>query len=162
MPESRQRISFGQGMMTRTGDAVMVRSRSAIVAMSLGYALTSACSGPVGPSPIERIVIESGDGQTGTAGEVLASPVTAQVFREDGSPAEFVLWVELVDPGTIDLAGSRASGQGTTVRTPDLGTATVLWTLGDDTGEQVLRFYVVPSMGDTISITTTAIATAPM
>ena len=131
----------------------------AIATLTIG---ALACdSGPTGVSPIDRIDIESGNGQSAQAGTTLSSPVVAQVYREDGTEALFVLWVEMPGEGTLDLGGARGSGSGVLLQSPDMGTASVTWTLGNAPGPQQLRFFAVRAPGDTVEAIATAEALAP-
>lgn len=111
--------------------------------------------------PVQRIQVDSGEGQSAVAGEVLAEPVVARTLREDGSAAAWLLYVEIPDGGTIELDGAGASGVGASIASPDRDMTSVRWTLGDTPGEQRLRFYAVPSRGDTIETIVTAQALAP-
>lgn len=140
-----------------------MRGRGGSSLMILGLAtLAVGCStDPAGPSPIDRVVVESGDLQTGAPGDVLAQPVTARVYREDGSAAIYALWVHMEGEGAIDLGGARGSGVGALLQAPELGVASVTWTLGSQTGPQTLRFFAVRGPGDTVSVRATAQAVSP-
>lgn len=112
-------------------------------------------------APVERIMVDAGEGQSAVAGALLDDPIVARTFREDGTTAAWLLHVQLLDGGAIDLGEAQAAGVGATVQSPDRDVTTVRWTLGDTPGEQRLRFFAVPSRGDTIEAIVTAQALTP-
>ena len=139
----------------------MGRSFGRTIVWVAGLVTAVACGGPTELSPITEVVVESGDQQTGVAGQPLAQPIVVRVIREDGSAAVWVKYVQLVSDGELELGGARGGGPGVTITAPSDDQTSIVWTLGSEVGEQRLRIFAVPSRGDTIEAFATATAQAP-
>ena len=77
------------------------------------------------------LVITSGDGQEGTAGELLEAPLAVRLEDAGGGPIEGV-------SVTFAAAEGDGSADPATVRTAAGGLAQTSWTLGDGSGVQLL------------------------
>ena len=111
-------------------------------------------------TPVE-IVVESGDEQTGPAGDTLPQPLVVTVLQENGEISLRPIYVELVDGGSAELGSARGSGEGVVLKAPGLGSASVEWILDDDVGTQSIRFFTLMLYGDTVDVLATAEATPP-
>jgi hypothetical protein len=93
-------------------------------------ATVSACGGDNIVTPmLAHMTIVSGDGQHGTPGQALSTPLTVAVATADGAPVvgETVSWTMLNGSGTLSA---------TSVVTDAAGRASVNWTLGTESGTQ--------------------------
>ena len=94
----------------------------------------SACGGDniVTPAPPPQMSIVSGDGQHGMSGQALPTPLTVALATPDGAPVvgETVSWTMLSGTGTLSAAS---------VVTDAAGRASVSWTLGNDSGTQLVQ-----------------------
>jgi plastocyanin len=126
--------------------------RSRIVcAFVVGALSIAACGdddgGPSDTLDIEKPTLQSGDQQTGPAGEALGDPLRVLITR-DGEP------VEGVDVGwSVGQGGSLGDEQ----VSDEEGIASVVWTLGPDVGEQEATATVEGADGSPLAYT--AIAT---
>ncbi|MDA8430952.1 MAG: Ig-like domain-containing protein, partial [Geobacteraceae bacterium] len=84
--------------------------------------------------PPQSISISSGNGQSGTRLQPLASPITIVVSDSYGNPVPNILITFLADNG--------GSASPESVTTDALGTATTTWTLGQLVGNQTLSAAV--------------------
>jgi plastocyanin len=112
--------------------------------------LGGACGDDEGPSDtldIEKPTLQSGDQQTGPAGEALAEPLRVLITR-DGEPM-----------AGVDVEWSAGAGGSLSDEqvSDEEGLASVVWTLGPDTGEQEATASVEGADGS--PLTYTAIAT---
>jgi hypothetical protein len=129
----------------------MTRARqytlSALAAVLAGASLQ--CGGDTTqPTTASAIEMAGGDGQTGTVGAALASPLAVLVTDADGNPVQGVTvhW----DP---DGAGSVSA---TTVQSGSDGRAAVQRVLGPTPGEQTTTASVSGLQGSPITFTATA------
>jgi hypothetical protein len=93
-------------------------------------ATVSACGGDNIVTPmLAHMTIVSGDGQHGTPGQALSTPLTVALATADGAPVvgETVSWTMLNGSGTLSA---------TSVVTDAAGRASVNWTLGTESGTQ--------------------------
>lgn len=88
--------------------------------------------GPAAPPTVATLVSVSGDGQMGTAGTALSSPLVVRALDGDGQPiaGATVSW-------SVTSGGGSVSSSSTT--TGSDGTASVTWTLGPTAGAQSVQ-----------------------
>jgi plastocyanin len=110
-----------------------------------------ACSdddgGPSDNLDIEKPTLQSGDQQTGPAGEALEDPLRVLITR-DGEPVEGV---------DVEWSVGQGGSLGDEQVSDEEGIASVVWTLGPDVGEQEATASLEGADGS--PLTYTAIAT---
>jgi plastocyanin len=119
--------------------------------------LVSACGGGGGSGPppdnmSTTAAAVSGNGQTGTVGQVLADPLTV-VVTQGGQPAASVT----VNWSTTAGGGAMTPPSGTTDAN---GMASSSWTLGPVSGSQTARATIAGASGSPVTFSATAIAGA--
>lgn len=135
-----------------------MRSGSLISAAVL-IAVAAGCGGDSGsgPPPEDPLVIQktptsSGDGQTGTVGEALASGLQVVITRASEPETGVVVNWATADGGSLSPA---------TTSTDADGVATSIWTLGPDAGTQTATATADGADGSPVSFTATAEDDAP-
>ena len=112
----------------------------------LGAACGDDDEGPGDTLDIEKPSLQSGDRQTGPAGEALVDPLRVLITR-DGEP------VEGVDVDwSVNEGGSLSEEQ----VSDEEGIASVVWTLGPDVGEQEAAASLDGADGSPVTYTATA------
>src|SRR4051794_22670946 len=96
-----------------------------------------------------QLVLTSGGGQTGVAGQPLPSPVVARVLDADSKP---------VSGATVNFIARDGSADPTQASTDAEGYARTTWTLGSAVGPQELR--VAGTGGTTLVVGATGVAPA--
>ena len=112
--------------------------------------LGGACGddgGPEGTLDIEKPTLQSGDQQTGPAGEPLGDPLRVLITR-DGEPVEGV---------DVEWSVGQGGSLGDEQPSDEEGIASAVWTLGPDVGEQEATAALEGADGS--PLTYTAIAT---
>jgi hypothetical protein len=107
------------------------------VGLAILVASVSACDGDniITPLPPPQLAIVSGDAQSGTPGQTLPIPLAVVLTTADGAPVagETVSWTVMNGTGSLSA---------TSVVTDAAGRASVNWTLGNETGTQLVRASV--------------------
>ena len=121
----------------------------------LGTVVTFACGNPAGAGPLPTgLSLHSGDGQTGTAGQLLPHPLVVTVGDLDGRGIEgaAIAWEVTSGGGTIQfISYTDASGKASSV-----------WTLGwqgkTQTAHAKVSFFADSTPGPATRVTFTATA----
>lgn len=120
-----------------------------LVTGSLAW-LGAACGDDQGPgqSPmvIEKPATKSGDQQTGPVGTVLGNPLRVLITR-DGAPVEGV---------NVDWSAGQGGALSDEQESGEDGIATIVWTLGPETGPQAATATVDGAEGSPLTYTATA------
>ena len=127
----------------------------AAAALLCATVLAVACDSPSHPDSREpaAIAVAAGAGQTGAAGQELATPVAVKVTDAGGRPVAGQAVTFHVTSG----GGSVFSGSATTNAE---GIAQERWTLGSQVGAQTLEARVVNGSGTALTVSVSATATA--
>ncbi len=108
--------------------------------------LMAGCGGDdntTGPTPQTAVALQSGDGQTQTVGQALASPVVVRVSRDGQAlPGATVSWSVTAGGGSVNPASSTTDGS---------GLASTTWTLGPAVGANTLEAAVSGATNSPVS-----------
>ena len=134
---------------TRSGSLI---STAALIAVVAGCGGDDGSGPPEDPLVIQRAPTSSGDGQTGTVGEALASGLRVVITRASEPQTGVVVDWATADGGLLAPA---------TTATDADGVATSAWTLGPDAGPQTATATADGADGSPVSFTATAEDDAP-
>src|SRR5262249_17433210 len=121
-----------------------------LINVTLGGACPTG-SAPTGSAPPANLVLVSGSGQTGPAGQALANPFVVKVTDASGNPVVGVTVTFAVTAG----GGALSSGSATTNSS---GTASATLTLGPSAGTNTVTASLGSLSGSTITFSATSSA----
>lgn len=132
---------------------VTLRSKRMLVGIA-SLALLGACgdkdvTNVVPPVATSLTVSQASQGQTGTAGSALATPITVRVHDQNGNAMAgvTVTWTVGTGSGSVESATSVSDAN---------GDATVAWTLGTTAGAQTLTASLAGGATATVNATANA------
>jgi hypothetical protein len=135
----------GAGVSWSVADGTVadVTAEGVVTALANGETTLSASSGGASKSILVEVAQqaavlqrESGNAQSGAAGEELAAPLVVRAFDSRDNPAGGVLVTFQVERGGGTLSTTE-------IETDSTGRATTLWTLGEQAGQaQLVRAFV--------------------
>lgn len=102
-------------------------------------------------SMVTHLIVHSGGGQSGSAGQALPQPVTVRVLEDAGRPVPGATVVFVPRPGNGEVQPKE-------VQSNHSGVASTTWTLGDTIGPQALG--VMAATGVRAEIAATAVSSA--
>ena len=116
-----------------------------VFSMAVAIALLASCSDSMSPNKPAGIQITTGNGQTGTAGELLANPLTVRVLNADGIPLRGVTvqWTVTQGGGTVSQTTVSSAA----------GLATAFFRLGNTAGANTVEAAIAGAAPVTFAAT---------